>query len=98
MGCKIIEVKPLKKDQALKLFLNKVGDDVFPTPTLESTLKMIVDECAGLPLAIVTVAGSMKGMSDPHLWKNVLNELREQKRMVAGTEVDEFRILKFSYD
>ncbi|GKU97741.1 hypothetical protein SLEP1_g10839 [Rubroshorea leprosula] len=98
MGCKIIEVKPLKKDQALKLFLNKVGDDIFPTPTLESTLKMIVDECAGLPLAIVTVAGSMKGMSDPHLWKNVLNELREQKRMVAGTEVDEFRILKFSYD
>ncbi|GLT28912.1 hypothetical protein SLA2020_038140 [Shorea laevis] len=98
MGCKIIEVKPLNKDQALKLFLNKVGDDIFPAPTLESTLKMIVDECAGLPLAIVTVAGSMKGMSDPHLWKNVLNELREQKRMVAGTEVDEFRILKFSYD
>ncbi|GLT94924.1 hypothetical protein SLE2022_126350 [Rubroshorea leprosula] len=98
MGCVIIDVKPLKSDEALKLFLDKVGNDILLSPTLGSTLKMIVDECAGLPLAIVTVAGSMKGISDPRLWKNALNELIEQKRTVAGTEADKFGILKFSYD
>ncbi|GKU97745.1 hypothetical protein SLEP1_g10843 [Rubroshorea leprosula] len=98
MGCVIIDVKPLKSDEALKLFLDKVGNDILLSPTLGSTLTMIVDECAGLPLAIVTVAGSMKGISDPRLWKNALNELIEHKRTVAGTEADKFGILKFSYD
>ncbi|GKV32562.1 hypothetical protein SLEP1_g41158 [Rubroshorea leprosula] len=104
MDCEIIEVKTLPKVEALKLFINKVGDIVLSDQgcikgALESTLKGIVDECDGLPLAIVTVAGSLKRVSEPRLWSAALNQLRECKRKVAGTNDDDaFGILKFSYN
>ncbi|GKV32573.1 hypothetical protein SLEP1_g41167 [Rubroshorea leprosula] len=104
MECKIIEVKTLLEKEALKLFINKVGDIVLSDQgcikgTLEATLKGIVDECAGLPLAIVTVAGSLKGESEPRLWSAALNQLKNCKRNVAGTDDDNaFGVLKFSYD
>ncbi|GKV32569.1 hypothetical protein SLEP1_g41164 [Rubroshorea leprosula] len=104
MDCEIIEVKTLPKGEALKLFINKVGDIVLSDQgcikgALESTLEGIVDECDGLPLAIVTVAGSLKRVSEPRLWSAALNQLKECKRKVAGTNDDDaFGILKFSYD
>ncbi|GLT96087.1 hypothetical protein SLE2022_137350 [Rubroshorea leprosula] len=106
MGCRRIQVETLSKEKALKLFLNEVGDIVLSDhgggikKDLESTLKEIVDECDGLPLALITVAGSLKGISESRLWSVALNELRDCKRNVAGTDADDdaFRILKFSYD
>ncbi|GKV34668.1 hypothetical protein SLEP1_g43025 [Rubroshorea leprosula] len=104
MDCRIIQVKNLLKEEALKLFLNEVGDTVLSDHgggikrDLESTLKEIVDECDGLPLALITVAGSLKGISDSQLWSLALNQLRKYKRNVAGTYADAFQILRFSYD
>ncbi|GLT32763.1 hypothetical protein SLA2020_074060 [Shorea laevis] len=105
MDCTRIKVETLSKDEALKLFLNKVGDAPLTCPgggikeDLESTLKDIVDECDGLPLALITVAGSLKGISESRLWSVALNQLRDCKRNVAGTDDDNaFKILKFSYD
>ncbi|GLT25963.1 hypothetical protein SLA2020_010610 [Shorea laevis] len=105
MGCRRIKVETLSQEEALKLFLNKVGDTGLLDHgggiknDLESTLKGIVDECDGLPLAIVTVAGSLKEISEPRLWGAALNQLRDCKRNVAGTDDDNaFNILKFSYD
>ncbi|GLT96098.1 hypothetical protein SLE2022_137450 [Rubroshorea leprosula] len=105
MGCRRIQVETLPKEKALKLFLNKVGDTVLTCSgggikeDLESTLKDIVDECDGLPLALITVAGSLKEISESRLWSVALNQLRECKRNVAGTDdADAFQILKFSYD
>ncbi|GLT40712.1 hypothetical protein SLA2020_148250 [Shorea laevis] len=90
MDCKIIQVKTLSQKEALKLFIDKVGDIVLSDQrcikgTLESTLKGIVDECDGLPLAIVTVASSLKGISEPQFWSAALNQLKDCKRNVAGT-------------
>ncbi|GKV32567.1 hypothetical protein SLEP1_g41162 [Rubroshorea leprosula] len=105
MDCKIIKVKTLSQKEALKLFIDKVGDIVLSDQrcikgTLESTLKGIVDECDGLPLAIVTVASSLKGISEPRLWSAALNQLKDCKRNVACTDDndDAFGVLKFSYD
>ncbi|GLT25965.1 hypothetical protein SLA2020_010630 [Shorea laevis] len=73
MDCRRIKVETLSKDEALKLFLNKVGDAALSCPgggikrDLESTLKDIVDECDGLPLALITVVGSLKGISESRL-------------------------------
>ncbi|GLT40130.1 hypothetical protein SLA2020_142860 [Shorea laevis] len=103
MDCNRIKVNTLSRKEALKLFLNKVGDIVLLDhgggirKDLESTLKRIVDECDGLPLAIVIVAGSLKGISEKRSWSVALNQLRDCKRNVAGTDVDAFKILKFSY-
>ncbi|GLT60276.1 hypothetical protein SLA2020_330480, partial [Shorea laevis] len=59
----------------------------------------MVDKCAGLPLAIVVIAGSMKGVTDVQQWRHALNELRERlKDTTKGSGDEIFEQLKFSYD
>ncbi|XP_017629319.1 probable disease resistance protein At4g27220 [Gossypium arboreum] len=98
MGCKKVQVACLSMHDAMDLFLSKVGQDVSATPTLELFMKLVVGECDGLPLALVTLAASMKGISNPRLWKNVVNELRGYIRNIQDIEDKVFGSLKFSYD
>ncbi|PPR85965.1 hypothetical protein GOBAR_AA34726 [Gossypium barbadense] len=74
MGCKLIKVKPLSEEEALILFLNKVGPKIVQSPTIMPTLKLVVKECAGLPLTIVVVVGTMIGEDNPLIWKNALDK------------------------
>nr|KJB62693.1 hypothetical protein B456_009G430600 [Gossypium raimondii] len=87
MGCKVIKVKPLSEEEALILFLNKVGPNI-----------LVVKECAGLPLTIVVVAGTMKGEYNHRIWKNVLKDLKERIGKVEGVEAEVIERLKFSFD
>ncbi|GLT35763.1 hypothetical protein SLA2020_101900 [Shorea laevis] len=98
LGCKIVRVQCLSPEESLNLFLDKVGRDVLQVPKLEEILKLIVVECAGLPLAIVVIAGTMKGEYDIHVWRDALNELRECVKRVKGLEDEIFERLRFSYD
>ncbi|PPD68110.1 hypothetical protein GOBAR_DD35016 [Gossypium barbadense] len=98
MGCKVIKVKPLLEDEALILFLNKVGPNIVQSPTIMPTLKLVVKECAGLPLTIVMVAGTMKGEYNPRIWKNALKDLKERIGKVEGVEAEVIERLKFSFD
>ncbi|XP_052486166.1 disease resistance protein At4g27190 [Gossypium raimondii] len=98
MGCKVIKVKPLSEEEALILFLNKVGPNIVQSPTIMPTLKLVVLECAGLPLTIVVVAGTMKGEDNPLIWKNALGELKERIGKVEGVEAEVIERLKFSFD
>lgn len=98
MGCKVFKVQPLSQVESLNLFLHQVGDDVLHDPTLKELVNLIVGECGGLPLAIVTIASSMKGVDDVFEWKNALNELRERVTSVKGLDTIIFEHLKFSYD
>ncbi|GKV27461.1 hypothetical protein SLEP1_g36633 [Rubroshorea leprosula] len=99
LRCQVVKVPPLPEQESLKLFLDKVGQDVLRIPNLEEILKLMVAECAGLPLAIVVIAGSMRGVEDIFEWRNALRELRQ---CVVDTEKDLedeiFKRLKFSYD
>ena len=96
MGCEIIKVEHLPEKEALDLFLNNVGRDLMLIPTLHSTLRQVVEQCAGLPLVIVTVANSLMGEYDIHMWNNALNELKGHKVSVKGME--DYELLKFSYN
>ncbi|GLU15356.1 hypothetical protein SLE2022_318540 [Rubroshorea leprosula] len=99
LGCKIVKVQPLSPEESLNLFLEKVGRDVLQKVSgLEETLKLIVEECDGLPLAIVVIAGSLKGEYDIAEWRNALNELRQCVRSVKCVEDEIFGRLRFSYD
>ncbi|TYI84945.1 hypothetical protein E1A91_D05G403200v1 [Gossypium mustelinum] len=98
MGCKVIKVKPLSEEEALILFLNKVGPNIVQSPTIMPTLKLVVKECAGLPLTIVVVAGTMKGEYNPRIWKNALKDLKERIGKVEGVEAEVIERLKFSFD
>ncbi|XVE50238.1 hypothetical protein DITRI_Ditri01bG0146100 [Diplodiscus trichospermus] len=98
MGFKEVQVTCLSMDQAWQLFLSKVGQDMWPDPIIESIMKLVVEECHGLPLAIVTVASCMRGKSDLLAWENALNELRGHIRNIQYVKDKVFGCLKFSYD
>ncbi|GLU15369.1 hypothetical protein SLE2022_318670 [Rubroshorea leprosula] len=98
LGCEIVKVQPLSPGESLNLFLDRVGHDVLQVAGLEEILKLIVEECAGLPLAIVVVAGCMRREKDIIEWRNALNELRQCVKSVKVKEDMIFRRLKFSYD
>ncbi|GKV02135.1 hypothetical protein SLEP1_g14607 [Rubroshorea leprosula] len=98
LDCKIVKMQPLSQEESLTLFLNKAGHDVLQISGLEKILQLIVKECAGLPLAIVVIAGSMKGVDDIKVWRNAFTELQECVKSVKGSEDEIFLRLKFSFD
>ncbi|GLU15371.1 hypothetical protein SLE2022_318690 [Rubroshorea leprosula] len=98
LGCKIVRVQPLSQEESLTLFLDKVGHDVLQISGLQEILKLIVNECAGLPLAIVVIAGSMKGVDDIKVWRNALTELQKGVKSVKGSDDEIFVRLRFSFD
>ncbi|GKV49034.1 hypothetical protein SLEP1_g55806 [Rubroshorea leprosula] len=98
MGCEIVKVEPLSFQESLSLFFDKVGSHAIEVPNLERILKLIVQECGGLPLAIVVIAESMKGEEDVKVWNNALTELRERVKSVTGSDQEIFKRLRFSYD
>ncbi|GKV51096.1 hypothetical protein SLEP1_g57771 [Rubroshorea leprosula] len=99
LGCQIVKVPPLPQQESLNLFLDKVGQDILRIPNLEKILKDMVAECAGLPLAIVVIAGSMKGVTLIRQWRSALRRLRQCVVDIEKDSEDQiFQCLKFSYD
>jgi disease resistance protein RPS2 len=76
--------------------MEKLGDDKALSLEVEQIAVDVARECAGLPLGIITVARSLRGVDNLHEWKNTLNKLRESKFKDMEDEV--FRLLRFSYD
>ncbi|GLT51455.1 hypothetical protein SLA2020_248640 [Shorea laevis] len=94
MQCKEIYVKPLPNDEALALFLDKVGSEVESyhryKSDIEPFLNQILKKCNGLPLAIGVVAKTMRGKFDRYLWEIAAEELSKYEEIVD--------CLKFSYN
>ncbi|GKU96925.1 hypothetical protein SLEP1_g10105 [Rubroshorea leprosula] len=94
MDCNVIHVNPLPHEEALELFSEKIGSDVFSDGKIkrdiEPFLKQILQKCDGVPLAIVTVAKSMKGKLLPRHWKLALSEFSKFESIID--------CLKFSYE
>ncbi|PON68483.1 NB-ARC domain containing protein [Trema orientale] len=97
MSCKAIPMRLLSEDEALNLFLDVVQDrSLLSSPKFDEIVKAVVQECAGLPLAVVTIAGSLKGVVDFNEWEIALEDLRECTKGSASDQI--FEKLKFSYD
>ncbi|XP_060671446.1 disease resistance protein At4g27190-like [Ziziphus jujuba] len=47
------------------------------SPEIEPIAKSLTGKCSGLPLAIKTVAGSMRGVEDISEWRDALEKLKE---------------------
>ncbi|XP_021288285.1 disease resistance protein At4g27190-like [Herrania umbratica] len=98
LDCREVKMPTLLEQDARSLFLEKIGRNVLNYPDLLPIVESVVEQCAGLPLAIVTVASSMKGISNIHEWRNALNELSRPIKSVNGLDERVFQKLKFSYD
>ncbi|KAL4376856.1 hypothetical protein GQ457_02G038030 [Hibiscus cannabinus] len=98
VGCRVIKVKPLKQEEAWKLFLEKVGRDILNIPGVEPIARSIAKHCAGLPLGVITIASCMRGIDDICEWRNALTELSLHKKSVNGLKDEVFQQLQFSYD
>jgi disease resistance protein RPS2 len=89
-----IQVKPLFEGEDWTLFKENLGRDIALSLEVEGIAKDIAKECDGLPLGIITVARSLRGVDDLHQWRNTLTKLRESE--FKDKEV--FKLLRFSYD
>ncbi|XVF78185.1 hypothetical protein PTKIN_Ptkin14bG0109500 [Pterospermum kingtungense] len=98
LKCREVKVPTLSEQDAWSLFSEKVGQEVLNHPHLLSIVESVAKECAGLPLAIVTIASSMNGVCDIHEWSNAFIELSRHAPSVNGMEEKVFQQLKFSYD
>ncbi|XP_031261785.1 probable disease resistance protein At4g27220 [Pistacia vera] len=88
----------LSDDEALTLFIDKVEVNIFGVPALKDIVKLVVEQCARLPLAIVTVACCMRREYDICEWRNALEELSKSIQSVKGMETNVLGQLQFSYD
>jgi disease resistance protein RPS2 len=94
----IIKVEPISKEEAWALFIERLGHDTTLSPEVEQIAKSVARECAGLPLGIITMAATMRGVVDVREWRNALEELKESKVRKDDMEPDVFYILRFSYN
>ncbi|KAK4346050.1 hypothetical protein RND71_036226 [Anisodus tanguticus] len=94
---KIIEVRILSEMEAWVLFRQKASNSVDDLSLLHIA-KDVANECKGLSLAIITVAGALKGKSKDS-WEDALEELQESAPTnIPGMIEDVYKPLKLSYD
>ncbi|THF99170.1 hypothetical protein TEA_010621 [Camellia sinensis var. sinensis] len=90
MECINVEVERLTGDETLNLFMRNVKEhQTVLDPQVKETAERVAKKCARLPLVIVTVARSMKGVNEIHEWRNAEQIMDKEKGI--------FKRLKFSY-
>ncbi|KAL3748418.1 hypothetical protein ACJRO7_009628 [Eucalyptus globulus] len=98
MQCQeMIKIEPLSHMEAESLFLEKFGSEVALDLETRTVVKSIVQECAGLPLAIITMARSMRGVIDVYEWNDCLEKLRESDMGQMDMEKVVLKKLEISY-
>ncbi|PIA24806.1 hypothetical protein AQUCO_24300001v1 [Aquilegia coerulea] len=92
----IVRVEPLTKEESWELFVDKVNVEFLPE--VRTIAVEVVKECAGLPLAIITIGGAMTGNNDLSEWRLALSNLRDSSEQNMDRENKVYKCLKFSYD
>ncbi|PIN10508.1 hypothetical protein CDL12_16896 [Handroanthus impetiginosus] len=101
VGCEeIIEVETLNENESWNLFRETLGRGTeLIDPEVEEIAKSMAKMCGGLPLGIITIAASMRGVTRNYLWRNALRELKESSFRHDDDEEDNvFKVLKYSFD
>ncbi|KAL7236185.1 hypothetical protein ACSBR1_019448 [Camellia fascicularis] len=98
MACRPVKVELLIGEEALNLFMSKVEEGrTVLIPEVKEIARKVAKECTGLPLAIITLAGSMRGVNDIHERRNTLNQLISSTKQISDIENVVFELLKFCY-
>nr|GMC49460.1 probable disease resistance protein At1g12290 isoform X2 [Ipomoea batatas] len=102
IGCQeLFKVKTLNENEAWDLFKENLllhGHTVL-TEDIEKHAKNLAKKCGGLPLALNTIAASMRGVNDDHSWRTAIKKFRSDDSLqLEDLEKNVFEILKFSYN
>ena len=93
----IFSVGVLSNDEAKYLFSKIVGDLV-ENLNFQSIMVELVKECAGLPIAITTVANALKNRKKPNVWKDALRQLkRANPTQIKGMHDMVYQSINLSY-
>ncbi|KAB2095173.1 hypothetical protein ES319_A01G018400v1 [Gossypium barbadense] len=95
-----IRVECLPSGEALKLFEEKVGSETLHMhPDIHKLAEAVAEECAGLPLALITIGRAMASKKTPQEWEYAIEVLRKSAASVLpGVGKEMYPKLKFSYD
>ncbi|KAK6946758.1 Leucine-rich repeat [Dillenia turbinata] len=96
MDCQVIRVEPLRAEESWELFMKNLRHYDGLSVEVKEIAKLVANECAGLPLAIVTIAKSMAGVVDIHGWRDAQKNLEESRALDEEDQV--FERMKFSYN
>ncbi|KAG8660938.1 hypothetical protein MANES_02G201301v8 [Manihot esculenta] len=89
-------MKVLNDEEALVLFKETAGDSI--VYDLLDTVNEIVNECEGLPIAIVTLSKALKN-KNKHIWNDVLRHLKNSKlEYISGMKAKVFSAIELSYN
>ncbi|KAI3473415.1 hypothetical protein Pfo_031389 [Paulownia fortunei] len=99
IGCQeIIKVKTLYTDEAWNLFRGTLGRGMTLPLEVQEIAKSMAKVCDGLPLGIITVAGSMRGETAIHVWRNASVKLQKSVMGQDDMEDQVFKVLRYSFD
>ncbi|TYH86133.1 hypothetical protein ES332_D01G021600v1 [Gossypium tomentosum] len=95
-----IRVEFLPPGEAFKLLEEKVGSETLRMhPDICKLAEAVVEECAGLPLALITIGRAMASKKTPREWEYATEVLRQSAASVLpGVGKEMYPKLKFSYD
>ena len=94
---KDFELDVLSEVEAWSLFENMVGDSL-KDPDFQSIATEVCKECAGLPIALVTVATALKNKK-LFEWKDALQQLRRPSpEDLTGMQATIYSKIKLSYE
>ena len=98
MGAKkCFQIQHLQGEEAWCL-LEKIAGDSVEGDQLRPIANKVLDECGGLPIAIVTIATALKDETVA-VWENALDELRScAPTNIRGMEKKVYTCLQWSYN
>ncbi|GLT95549.1 hypothetical protein SLE2022_132250 [Rubroshorea leprosula] len=92
----VFEVRNLEDGEAWRLFKRIVGSNV-ESSSFQATAKEIVENCLGLPVAIVSVGEAMKGKTEQFEWEDALQKMKKPSPKGIAKEVYNSIELNYNY-
>ncbi|KAL7197583.1 hypothetical protein ACSBR2_020176 [Camellia fascicularis] len=94
-----IQLEVLVGEEPWHLFREKVGDCADNLDLLPLAID-IVNECGGLPLALVTMGSTLMNEHNQYHWKDALRQLRTpcSESLLSGVPAKVYQALYFSYN
>ncbi|KAA8539126.1 hypothetical protein F0562_025818 [Nyssa sinensis] len=90
-------IEVLSPSEAWDLF-KKIAGNFDDSPDLHNLAMEVAKECAGLPIAIITVATALKSESN-QVWRDALQQFRNSTpQNIKGMHIDVYSKLQLSYD